>query len=320
MRVDSVRRGTIEKSLIFVGNIEAVAKANITPHASGKVAKIYVDVGDVVRRGQRLAELDNTHLRLEIERAKANLEFQRVNVEEAKNTLHRMERLFREAAVTAQQYERARFAFEAAHAQLRAAQAALNLLQHELDLTFMTAPFDGIVAKRLADEGDFVNPAMGGIVLVLLDTSRVKVEFHVAGQDLPYVRKGQRVVLSVPSLDGRHFEGRITTIDRVADPLSKTFKAVAEFQNDGGELRPGLFGEVRVVIEERKGVLLVRKEAVLDDAIFVVEDGVARKRMVERGLADPSFVEIRAGLKEGELYIFEGATGLREGSKVKVVE
>lgn len=320
VRADVVKKGPIERALTFVGNIEAIEKSTITPHGSGKVAKLYANAGDRVKKGQILAELDSRHLRLELERARAGLDIARLNMEEARNNFERMKRLFEEAAVTAQQFEKAKFAFETATAQLHAAEAAVRLLEHELDLTVMRAPFDGIVAKRLVEEGDFVNPAMGGVVFILLDTSRVKLELDVSEQDLPFIRKGQRAILTLPSAPGRSFEGVITRINHVADPVSKTFKVRTEFENHAGELKTGLFAEVRVIVEARAETLLVRKEALIGDTIFVVDNGVARRRKVKKGIEGPTLVEVKEGLREGEVYIFEGAIGLKEGSRVKVIE
>lgn len=323
--VDRVEKREIEKTISFVGNLEPVEKATIVPDISGKLWKIYVDVGERVKKGQVLAELDHRHIDLQLEQAKAGFEVAKANLEDAKTNYLRMEKLYRENAISSQQFEKVKLAYEAAQAQFQQAQAALNLAQYQRDVSIMKAPFDGVIVERLAEEGDVINPMMGsfgsrGGVLVLMNFSKIKVDLDVSEKDIAQVKKGQRAYLEISSYPGRRFMGEVTIVNLAADAMTKTFKVRAEFDNPDLLLKPGTFGTVTIVVEYKKDVLAIKKEGLMEDSVFVVENGIARKRKVKIGIENNTHIEVMEGLREGELYVVEGVLGLKDGAKLKIIE
>lgn len=323
--VEKVERREIEKALSFVGNLEPVDKATIVPDISGKLWKIYVDVGDRVKKGQVLAELDHRHIDLQLEQARAGFEVAKANLNDAKTNYMRMEKLYKENAISSQQFEKVKLAYELAQSQFQQAHAALNLAQYQQDVSIMKAPFDGVIVERLAEEGDVINPMMGsfgsrGGVLVLMNFSKIKVDLDVSEKDIHRIKKGQIAYLVVSSIPDMKFKGEVTIVNLAADSMTKTFKVRTEFENPDLLLKPGTFGTVTIVTEAKKNVLAIKKEGLVENAVFVVENGKAFKRMVKTGIENNTHIEIIEGLKEGEVYVSSGVLGLKDGSKVKIIE
>ncbi|MBC7363299.1 MAG: efflux RND transporter periplasmic adaptor subunit [Candidatus Aminicenantes bacterium] len=324
VKVYKVKRQKISEKLIYTAIIEPYRKQVITPDISGKVARIYVTEGDRVRKGQLLAELDTEAIRLQLKQAEAALAAAQANLTDAQRNLERMERLYREKAVSEQQLEKVRLAFEMATAQKDQAEAAVNIARRALEVSLMKAPFDGVIASKNVEEGDIINPMMGGMsaasgVLVLMDYSRIKVKFDVAPADVARIKKGQKIELESFEIPGQVFAGQVTSVSSMADPQTKKFRVEAVVENPGLVLKPGTFGQVTVAVSTKENSLAVPQRAILENSyVLVVENGQAVKRMVTTGLKNTSLIEVTSGLNEGELVIVEGNFGLAEGTPVKV--
>jgi len=324
VRVVRVARERIAERISYTGVIEAWRQVTITPEIAGKVARIYVNEGDFVRQGQLLAELETKTLELQLKQAEAGLAVARANWEDAQRNLERMERLMAEKAVSKQQYEKIKLAYEAAEAQLHQAQAALNLVRHNLDVSRMRAPFSGVVASRNAEVGDVINPMMGGFapnagVLTLVDYSKVKVKIDVSQEDIIRLKKKQRAFLRVDAYPDRFFEGEVAVVNQTADPLSKKFRVEVWVPNPKFLLKPNTFGQVIIEVNPHPEAVVVPQSAIIEDKyVFVVENGVPHKREVKLGLQNSTKVEILSGLQPGELVVVAGNFGLTDGAKVRI--
>jgi len=327
VKVFEVKKQKISEKLFFTGVIEAWKSINLTPDVGGKIAKIHVEEGERVRKGQLLAELDTRAIRLQLEQAKAALAVAEANYKDTERNMERMERLERENAISDQQYEKVKLAYEAAEAQLQQARAALNLAEHNLDVSLMEAPFNGIVASRNAEVGDVINPMMGGFsstsgVLTLMDFSRVKIEVDVPHQDIVRIEKGQPAQLRVTTFPDKVFQGQVAIVNLTADPLTKKFKVEAMIDNPDLVLRPNTFGEVTLEVSTHEDALVIPQKAVLESKyVFLVgENNQAQRREVNLGLQNADLVEILNGLKEGYLVIVDGNYGLEDGAKIDIQE
>jgi RND family efflux transporter MFP subunit len=325
VKVFKAKRQRISQKLVYTGTLEAWQRINITPDVGGKIARINVNEGDRVSKGQVLAELDTQAIELQLKQAEAALAVALARYNDSRTNLDRMERLYKEKAVSDQQYEQIRLAFDAAKAQLDQAQAAVNLARHSLDVAIMQAPFSGIIASKNADVGDVINPMMGAFsptsgVLTLVDFSRIKIRVDVSPSDIVQVKRGQPAILRVPSLPGQEFRGTIQVVNLAADPLSKKFGVEVGVDNQDLVLRPGTFGEITLEISTHEGALVVPQKAILlNKYLFIVQDGKAVKREVALGLQNSTMVEITSGLAEGDQVIVEGNFGLEEGATVDII-
>ncbi|HRD02761.1 MAG TPA: efflux RND transporter periplasmic adaptor subunit [Candidatus Saccharicenans sp.] len=324
VKIYKVTGQKIAEKLIYTASLEAWKKQAITPDISGKIARIYVNEGDLVGPGQLLAELDTKAIRLQLEQAEASLSAAKANLEDARRNMERMERLFQEKAVSEQQYEKARLVMEAAQAQKDQAEAAVNLAKHNLDVSLMKAPFAGVIASKNAEEGDVINPMMGGMsatsgVLSLVNYSRIKVKFDVAPEDIKKISRGQRVYLEGYDLPGQRFDGEISVVNAAADAQTKKFRVEALINNHDLQLKPGTFGQVIIEVKSKENALTVPLKALLENSyVMVVEGGRAVKKTVTTGLKNKDLIEITSGLRENDLVIVEGNFGLPDGNPVEV--
>ncbi|MGD2245797.1 MAG: efflux RND transporter periplasmic adaptor subunit [Candidatus Aminicenantes bacterium] len=327
VKVFRVRRQKISEKLFLTGVIEAWKKINVTPDIGGKIAKIHVEEGERVEKGQLLAEMDTRAIRLQLEQAEAAVAVAKASYNDAQKNMERMKRLEKEDAVSDQEYEKIKLAFDAADAQLKQAKAALNLAHYNLDVSLMKAPFSGVIASRNAEVGDVINPMMGGFsatsgVLTLMDFSRVKIEIDASHRDIVRIRKGQAAQLSVSAFPDRVFQGRVSIVNLTADPTTKKFRVEVTADNPELVLRPNTFGEVSLEVSTHENVLVIPQNAVLENKYaFRIQDNnrVERVELV-LGLQNSDQIEIVSGLKEGDLVVVEGNFGLEDGIEIVIRE
>jgi RND family efflux transporter MFP subunit len=327
VKVFRVQEQKISEKLFYTGVIEAWNKINVTPDIGGKIAKIYVEEGDVVQKGQLLAELDTRAVRLQLEQAQAALAVAEANYNDAQKNMERMERLKKEDAASDQQYEKVRLAYDAADAQLKQARAAVNLARYNLDVSLMKAPFGGVVASKNAEVGEVINPMMGGFsptsgVLTLMDFSQVKIEIDVTQKDVARIHKGQSAQLRVTALPDRIFQGQVSIVNITADPVSKKFKVEITVNNPDLSLRPNTFGEISLEVSTHENALVIPQKAVLENKyVFRVKNNNTVERVeISLGLQNSDRIEVINGLKEGDLVVVEGNFGLEDGTQIEIRE
>jgi RND family efflux transporter MFP subunit len=315
VKVFKVRRERITEKITYTGTLEAWTKINITPEVGGKIARIHVQEGDRVAKGQLLAELETQSIRLQLKQAEAGVAVAEASHADALRNKERMDRLIKENAVSEMQREKIQLAYDAAAAELEQARAGLNLARHALDVSIMKAPFAGVIASKNAEVGDVINP------MTLMDYSRIKVAVDVSPQDIGRIRKGQEAALRVGAIPGRELRGAVRVVNLTADPLSKKFGVEVVFDNPDGALRPGTFGDLIFEVQSHENALIVPQIAILENTyVFIVEGGKAVKKTVALGLQSPAMAEVLDGLAEGVLVVVEGNFGLEEGAAVQVLE
>ncbi|MBP7706708.1 MAG: efflux RND transporter periplasmic adaptor subunit [Candidatus Aminicenantes bacterium] len=328
VKVFKAARERITERITYTGTLEALNKINIMPETGGKIARIHVEAGDRVAKGQLLAELETESIRLQVRQAEAGVAVAEAGYADALKNKERMDRLIKESAVSEQQREKVQLAFDAAAAQLEQARAALNLGRHALDQSLMKAPFAGVIASKNAEVGDVINPMMGGGygggasgVLTLVDFATIKLAVAVSSEDIGRVRKGQEAVLRVGSLPGREFRGAVRVVNLTADPQSKKFGVEVHVPNPDGTLRPGTFGDLVFEVQSHENALVVPQTAVLENSyVFVVEAGKAVRKDVALGIQNTTMVEILSGLADGDPVVVEGNYGLEKGAPVQILE
>jgi RND family efflux transporter MFP subunit len=327
VKVFKTKRQRISDKLFYTGLIEAWNKMNITPDVGGKIAKIYVEEGDRVQKDQLLAELDTRAIRLQLEQARAGFAVAEANHKDAQRNMERMGRLKSENAVSEQQYEQLKLAFDAADAQLQQAKAALNLADHNLGVSIMRAPFAGVIASKNAEVGDVINPLMGGFspssgVLTLMDFSRVKIEIEVSSRDIARIKKGMTALLSVDAYPDTVFSGRVSVVNLAADPMTRKFGVQITANNPELLLRPNTYGEVTLEISTHENALVIPQIAILENKyVFVAQnDNTVVRKEISLGLQNTDMVEVISGIEEEDLVVVDGNFGLEEGSKIEIKE
>lgn len=187
----------------------------------------------------------------------------------------------------------------------------------EYEEGFIKSPINGNVANIIVNVGEMVTPQAP--VAVVMDYARVQIEFTIAEANMNSVQKNNRVTLSIDAMPKENFQGTISEITPVIDPMTRTLGVKATVNNPQKILRPGMTTRVTINLGEKKDVIIVPRDALLDSHLFVVGDSTAERREVVAGLIGDQYAEIISGLKQGEHVVIVGQQRLAGGEKVNPV-
>ncbi|MFH1007496.1 MAG: efflux RND transporter periplasmic adaptor subunit [Candidatus Latescibacterota bacterium] len=326
VEIAQVVTGDISTKLTYTGSIKPWRELHVVPDIPGKVAHIYVEEGDRVEANQVLAELDTRTAQLYLEQAQAGLDVAQANFNSAAKDWERTQELHGKGTISPQQVEKAELAYEASKAQLGQARSGLKLARHQLEVSVMRAPFGGIITGKHMNEGEYINPGMGGMgvdgssVVTLMDLSKVKILVQASENDMGKIHTGQEASIASEASPGKPFFGMVSKIHPAADPASRTFQVEIVVPNKAFSLKAGTDARVDLTIDKRQNVLVIPEISVLEQAgaffLFVADGDVAGRREVKPGLRSESLIEIIEGVREGENVIVAGNYGLRDGAKV----
>jgi multidrug efflux pump subunit AcrA (membrane-fusion protein) len=348
-------------SVAASGEVEANVTALCAFQIAGRVTRVLVEEGQPVRKGQVLAELDpaDYHNAYEAAQAQADaaqavnhkaqagprsqeLEQARIDLEQQQDQYNRMKFLYDHKSLPANDFKKIEAAYKAAQqryemarqgtrgedkesagAQYRAATAQMHEAAKKLGDTRLLAPIDGFIGMRRIDVGNTV--ASGTPVISVLDLNPVKVRVGIPEAEIGKVREGARAVVTVPSLDGRQFEGTVETVGVAADPAARTYTVKIKAPNPQRLLRAGMVSEARIFSPSMVNAITVPGDAIVRDAqgvthVYVYYPSQQRvyARRVDVGALVNNEVEIRSGLDGDEQVVVAGQQNVREGSPVKI--
>lgn len=302
--VDIARSDRVVDIVGATGRIEAVQSVELRPDARGRVVELLFEEGQVVSAGTPLVQIDDELLRARAEQARADRDL-------ARQQLERVRRLRAENAASTAELERV-------DAAARSAQAALEVLELQIERTTVRAPFAGAVGQRFVSVGDYVTSETRLLTLQTRDPQRVVIEVpeRYAGQ----LQRGQRLEFTVAAQHGRVFEAQVDFIDPVVEPTSRMIVVKGRAPNPDGRLKAGMFVEARLAIATRADAIVVPEDAVQPlrsaNVVWAVVDGVASRRLVQLGTRSPGVVEIVSGVVAGEQVVVGGLERMAEGMPV----
>jgi RND family efflux transporter MFP subunit len=304
---ETAHAGTVRAFVRGNAVLEAREQADVVAEATGVVTEILVEEGDTVERGQLLARLDNERAQLELTRAKAQLE-------QLRSASQRQQEMVRRHMVSQETLEQ----FEADYQMQKSAMALAELMVEKANIR---APFDGVVTARQIKLGQQI--ANNQTTFSIADFSSLEAVMNVAERNSAQVVPGQVVNMNFLALPDDQFEGHIARVSPVVNADSGTVRVTVRLDNPSGIMRPGMLAQLSVQLEQHEAPALVSSEAiVIEDeglAVFVVNDGVASKVLVQTGLIEGMQTEIVDGLAEGDVVVTAGQNRLNEGDAVSVV-
>ena len=333
-------RKDLDVRLVYTADIQPYQQVNIFSRVDGYIAKMHVDKGDYVKADQVLVEVDHTDYVHAVNRAKANLEAARANVvsQEAtiKNTrlnLDRMRTLIKDQYVSQQDVDNTQAAHDVALAQIDALRAqvhqmevALQQADTSLTYSYIRAPFAGSISTRNLDAGAFVSGSTGSTstlsrgILVLQDSTTVRVLVDVVEKDVSLVKIGQPAELRADAYPGRTFTGRVTRVVQALNPSTRTMTVEVDIPNADRALKGGMFARVEIRVGGHANALQIPIDAVTrletDQYVYIVQDGKARKAPVVLGIQSNGLIEIVEGLAGTEPVIVSGKDLVTDGVKV----
>jgi len=304
----------------------------IVSHAfPARVAEIHVEVGDWVKKGQDLVVLESK----DIGEAKAEFYKAMAQCELAKINFAREQRLLKEGIGARKNFVAAEAEYKVAQANLEVAEKRLHVLgfneaqvnqiasTHQINPAItLYAPIEGKVVEIKAACGAMVDPATP--ILTIIDPRLLWIDAEIYEKDIAKVKVGQQVEMRVPAYGEQVFRGRVSHIGDVVKADTRTITVRAEVANDARLLKPGMFADVDIILEEGQKVLVVPSAAILEEGsqkiVFVKEKGGFARREIATGSVYERCHQVLSGLKAGEQVVVEGNHQLRSKLQEEVLK
>jgi len=322
----TIAPGNVEATAVNTraGTIKSCQRSDLAPITGGQIAKIWVKEGDHVQKGQVLLELWSQDLQAQRELAQRQLVMAQerrretcILAENARRESIRTQQLVEQGFVSSQRADDAnanarsrQASCEAASADIKRAEAQISVAQAGIDRTVIIAPFSGVIGKISGELGEFTTPSPPGIptppTIDLIDDSCLYVTAPMDEVDAPKIKIGQEARITLDAIPGKIFPGKIRRIAPYVTEIEKQARTVdieVDFlQIPADTLLVGYSADVEVVLERRDGVLRIPTQAIRQNNKVWVVDGKDRlaEQLLETGLSNWSFTEIRTGLKAGD--------------------
>ena len=346
----------LERGLEVVGSMMADEEVLIGAQAAGELAQLNVDFGSFVTAGQVIAQIDQRDAKLRIEQSEAALRqtMARLGMKDGEKfearqnaevriaqgaldlatvELDRAARLIEKGDIARSVYDQARINHSLAQARHQAAidavnqqlavveqqRAALALARKSLTDTVVRAPITGAVKEKFAARGAYL--PMGGRIMSLVKINPLRLRADVPEYAAAAVKVGQSMTLRVEAFPDQTFSGRIVRIGASLSEQTRALTVEAEVANGRNQLRPGMFAKSNLILSKASPVVMVPQRSIVTSAglskIFVIESGKAVERIVQTGVIDGDLIEIRAGIREGEIVATSNTDKLQQGSAVR---
>jgi RND family efflux transporter MFP subunit len=324
--------GSVREELLLTGALKPKEMVDITPRATGRVQELAFQIGDMVRAGDLVAELDDDELQQQVNRAEATIEVSRASVmqreaerDNSNAALERANRLLQEQLIAPQDYEASRTGFAVmnaqvalARAQMEQADAELRELKIRLAQTKIYAPMSGIAATRYVDVGALVSPSTP--ILRIVNLSTMVTQANVPERSLGSMRVGNEAQVFVDAMPDRDFRGRIARIAPVLDAATRTAFVEIDIPNPEGVLKAEMFARVQLDLGTTRQATLIPREGLVyrgqQPGVYIIEGDTPTFRAIETGLTREDQVEVLANLTAGTKIAGRGASMIQEGDRV----
>ena len=340
---------SLQNSLSLSGNILPSETVKLSFKTPGVITQANFSEGEFVNAGQMMASIDTKEYNLQVQASSADYESSKMQIESeipakinqakaqldlTKVTYERISSLYEAGAATKAQldeitakkiadentYKLAMEAEAIAKSKLEKAGAGLELSKTKLSDTTISSPIDGIVMKKLAQDGEVIG--QGYPVVAIGKVKTVDAEIGVSDADIKDVEIGQKVQVYLYGLN-KVFPGVIHEIGATADPLTRTFSVKVEIQNPDFEIRPGMVAKVKIPLSSTEGILVPLSSVITksEGQIVFVYDAKTKtvsKKLVQTGKIVKDQIEIISGLSDKANVVIEGQFRLHDNDKVKV--
>ena len=302
MKITTVTSENIPQTETYTATVESDVKNNIAPNTPYRIEKIFVEVGDQVRKGQVLVQLDASNLR----QLKLQLENQKIE-------FSRTEQLYQVGGASKAEYDNAKMQLDVFSTQYK------QLVEN----TQLISPISGVVTARNYDDGDMYSS--GNPVLTIEQTNPVKLLVNVSENYYKQVSKGMPVDIVLDAYEGESFTGKVTIVYPSIDVATHTFPVEVTINNPAQKVRPGMFARATINYGDKNHVLipdeaLVKQIGAGDRYVYVYKNGKVSYNKVELGKHIGTKYEIFSGVNPGDQVVVAGQARLANGKEVEVVK
>ena len=295
IEIDMARRMEVPQLKEYTATVEAENINNIAPATPNRIKKINVEVGDHVRAGQTLVELDTS-----------NAQQLRINLDQIEREYNRAVSLLEIGAGTQQAVDQLRAQLDAARSQYD------NMMEN----TVLTSPVTGVVTARNYDPGDMCGSMP--VLTVGQLTPEVKVMINVSENDMNTLRQGMPVSVTFDAFPGETFSGKIARIYPTVDTATRTFGVEVRIANGAERIKPGMFARVEVNLGSKNNVVvpdraIVKQTGSGNKYVYVYSGGRVSYNKVELGQRLDENYELLSGIANGDTVVITGQTRLADG-------
>jgi RND family efflux transporter MFP subunit len=308
--VEAVTGEIGDVSAFYTGTttLEAEGDAMVVAKVGGIIGEIFVEEGNTVKTGDVLARVDEEMYKIQVAQAEA------IKLR-LKSEFELTQAMYERDAASLQQFQRAKYDYEAQ-------KAAFDLAQLNLDYTAIRAPISGVVSARDIKVGNMVLANTN--VFRITHFNPLLAILHIPERELGKLRIGQKAALTVDALQSQEFIGQILRISPVVNSESGTIKVTIEVDDPTKRLKAGMFTRIKIIYDTHLRVLLVPKEAVmvedLESAVYVIRDSLAFRQVVETGYSNKTHIEIVTGIVVSDMVVTAGQTSLKDSALVEVIQ
>ncbi len=313
----------------LLGTVTPLATVSMNAQVSGRLVSVDFTEGQVVKKGDLLAQIDPRPYQFALEQAEGNLARDKATLKNAQLDLARFKTLVSQDSIAVQQLDTQEALVRQLAGTVAADQAQVDTAKLNLTYSRVVAPVDGRTGLRLVDVGNYVQASGAsttGTIVVITQFKPISVIFTIPEDNLPQVSKrmAKGAILPVTAYDRDQkrelAQGKVQVIDNQIDTTTGTVKLRALFDNNDESLFPNQFVTVDLMIDTLRQVVAAPVAAIQRGApgifVYAVNDGTVSVRTVKLGQSDANFVEIKSGLAEGDVVVVDGLDRLKEGSKV----
>ena len=302
-----VGKGEIASYHLANSTMEAEQAVDVYSQVSGLIVDIFVEEGDYVRKGQKLAKVEEVDYALVESK-------QRETYIKLEKDFERIKKMYADELLSQEEHENYRHNYE--QAKIDWEQAKL-----ELERTNVVAPISGVISERVIKEGQRVQ--VYARLFSIVDMNSIVAKVHIPEKEVSSLRVGQNALITTDSFPDREFAGKIIRISPVIDPSSGTIKVTIGLNDKQSSLKPGMFVNTKIITEVHTDTVMVPKKAVIYDGglpvVYRVRENEAEKIILKTGFSNARTMEVLEGLEEGDIIVVVGQTGLRDKSRVKTV-
>jgi RND family efflux transporter MFP subunit len=295
-------KGTIHRWITLPASFAPWQQVGLKARVTGYIQKISVDKGDVVAAGQALIEIEVPELQADLIKHRAEVKAAEIEVKRLHEARAKSPDLVLPQSV------------DDAEARLAIAQAGMGRTNALIDLAQIKAPFAGVITDRRVDPGAFA-AAGGDTLLQLTDVSTLRFQVPVIETETAHLKPGQQVEAKVDALNGAVVKGTVTRISGTLDTATRTMLVEADFKNDDGRLRPGMFATARIAVEQHDNATIIPVAGLVKEKansfVFKQVDGKAIKTAVKPGFNDGVNVEVTE-LKPEDIILLPGTATITD--------
>lgn len=321
---DAVTIGSINEYVRTDGELEPFVDISISSDITGKAIRLFVDDGDIVKKGAPLIQLDYTSYAARLDESKTTYKVAEANLAYAEFLFKNQQTLYEDSLISFSEYKTSELEYESAKAQFESAKSALNIAEDNMNKTLLTSPIDGIITAVYVEMGENVITGtmnnIGTILMTVSDNSKMLLKSDVDETSIVRIKKGNKAEIVFDAFLDTVYTGTVTKIAKRPDMTTSTEGTVfpVEILLDGKytDLLAGMNAEVSIIIASKADVKKVPIQAIVTrnniEGVFTINNGIAVFTPIESGIYGKESIEIQSdSINEGDQVVTGPFTSLK---------